>query len=373
MDKVIRIVSFQNAFNYGAVLQAYGLQQTLRKFGFKDVRFINYKPNYLMNRYKIFHIDYIKEIKQRFPSLKPILNLPFKWLAVFMRNKQFEKSIRELLAQTKVVYTDYTRVNEECDVLICGSDQIWNKEITGEYDKMFFGYGNYSGLKKIISYAPSTEVSSYNDKSISEIAVLLLRFDKISVRESHFRHFLTKYTNLHINICIDPTLLCGRDEYDRIASKRLIKNRYILVYAYDPYSKFIQDIILTIPNSSEYEIHYIYFGAAGIGTFLNRYIHDICSVNDFISLFKYASYTIVNSFHGLAFSLMFMKNFYVPYEDGKFERCLSLLETVGLTNRMIKRASDAEWEDIDYIGVNILIDKQRKSSEDFLLNTLNNI
>ena len=50
----IRILSFQNANNFGAVLQAYGLQQTILSMGYKDVKFINYNPKYLSERYNPF-------------------------------------------------------------------------------------------------------------------------------------------------------------------------------------------------------------------------------------------------------------------------------------------------------------------------------
>ena len=52
--KRIRLLSFQNAHNFGAVLQAYGLQQTIKTLGFTNVKFINYNPKYLSDRYNPF-------------------------------------------------------------------------------------------------------------------------------------------------------------------------------------------------------------------------------------------------------------------------------------------------------------------------------
>ena len=51
-------------------------------------------------------------------------------------------SINNLLYQTDKVYISYADFEDEnldCDVLICGSDQIWNKNITNEYDSFFWG------------------------------------------------------------------------------------------------------------------------------------------------------------------------------------------------------------------------------------------
>ena len=50
----IGILTFHCAHNYGAVLQCYAMQEFLRSQG-HDVEIINYRPNYLLEPYKIFN------------------------------------------------------------------------------------------------------------------------------------------------------------------------------------------------------------------------------------------------------------------------------------------------------------------------------
>lgn len=49
----IGILTFYFCYNYGAMLQAFALKVFLTRMG-HDVYFIDYKPQYLSRRYKLF-------------------------------------------------------------------------------------------------------------------------------------------------------------------------------------------------------------------------------------------------------------------------------------------------------------------------------
>lgn len=53
----IGILTFHCAHNYGAVLQAYGLQEYLRSQG-HETYIIDYRPGYLTRNYKAFNIRF---------------------------------------------------------------------------------------------------------------------------------------------------------------------------------------------------------------------------------------------------------------------------------------------------------------------------
>lgn len=153
---IVRILSYQNAQNYGAVLQAYGLQQVIKSLGFEDVQFINYNPDYLRKRCLVFPSKwYLPKEKGIRMILSFYINLPFKLLNRWRRNRQFSISRKKLLEQTPKQYKSYSDFKEiECNALILGSDQIWSTWITGLPDPVYFGKGDYIGLKRTISYAP---------------------------------------------------------------------------------------------------------------------------------------------------------------------------------------------------------------------------
>ena len=372
-NKKIRIVSFQNAHNFGAVCQAYGLQQTLLEMGYEDVQFLNYNPKYLKDRYDPmilwkkpdFHVSFLHKLSRliRWYSLV---------LATYYRNVKFKSSIKRMLKQTpKELCLAKDFVDEETDILICGSDQIWNNELTKGLDPVFFGL-TLKNAGKVISYAPSTEISSLSDEIIREIAEKTAHFSSISVREQSVKEKLQPVIAKPIDVCVDPTILCSKEAYSKVASNKLVKAPYICVYAYYPEEGIVQDTIKTIPNYEQYEIHYISFTAASINKWRDKSYHFAISVEDFISYFKYASYVVTNSFHGLAFSLMFEKNFMVTWMDGKSTRTAALLHKLYLDDKIIRSVSEVNWNPIDYNRVNHDLESLCESSREFLVNSINN-
>ncbi len=368
----VRILSYQNAQNFGALLQAYGLMKTVQKLGYQDVCFLNYNPDYLKRRYRL--------LWQLFPSQKNIksfilflVNTPFIIFNRIRRNYVFNKSRSRLLVQDN---KELSRLEDfkdiECETLICGSDQIWSTWITGEPDPVFYGVGDYKNIKCRIAYAPSTELSTFeNPLFVKKMNALLKNFDYLSARENSVKEHLQEMTGRDVALCVDPTILCGPDAFLEIASKRLVKKEYILVYAYNPKDSLINDIIKSIPKHEQYEIHYILFGSSGLLATLNRNYHAEISIEEFLSLFKYASYVVTNSFHGLAFSLLFEKNFNVGYVEKKSGRCESLLNEIGLSGRLIKQAGFVYWEYPDYPAVNEKIAEIRQESITYLNKALN--
>ena len=119
-----------------------------------------------------------------------------------------------------------------------------------------------------------------------------------------------------------------------------------------------------------YPIHYILLGAKDLYYFFNPSVHAEITVQDFLSYIKYAKYVVTNSFHGLAFSLLFEKNFNVAFCEGKYVRCLSLLQQLKLEDRFVHDGSESQWKDLDYENINNKLDTIRKNSYDYLENTL---
>ena len=370
-DKIVRIISFQNAQNYGAILQAFGLYKVIERMGFADVRFINYNPNYLKKRYNLFSLfthfnEYSTVVK-----LKYILTLPFILYYRNKRNNAISKSRRNLIKQTSVELHNLDDINNErCDYLICGSDQIWSTWITHTPDPVFYGKGNYLGIQKCIAYAPSSEISTFqNESNIVLIKDYLKGFDAISVREERIKKEIQKLTEKEVSLCVDPTILCGADDFLEVASNRIVKNPYVVVYAYNPYDPLINKIINSIPSVENYEVHYLTFGSLGLKSLTNDKLHAEVGIEDFLSFFKFASYVVTNSFHGLAFSLLFEKPFNVGFVEGISGRVESLLFQLGLNDRLIKD-NNISWSPIDFNLVKSTLTKIREDSMSYLENSL---
>ena len=88
-----------------------------------------------------------------------------------------------------------------------------------------------------------------------------------------------------------------------------------------------------------------------------------------------SEYIITDSFHGLAFSLIFHKQFLVVCADRKkFARLQSLLDLVGLEERYIHtyddlvRRKDVVTKQINYEIVDSILNRERERSRSFLNN-----
>lgn len=372
-NKKIRIVSFQNAHNFGAVCQAYGLQQTLLELGYMDVLFINYNPQYLKDRYNPLKTwQYLNLNTSIFHKISRIMRWCSFAITTWMRNRRIEQSIKRMLRQTSNELMSSKEVaEEEVDILICGSDQIWNTALTGSLDPVFFGQAKTEGYEKLISYAPSTEISALNEDTIRQMAECLKSFSAISVREDSFRNKLKPFVSKSIEVTVDPTLLCGRVAFDQIASERLERKPYICIYAYNQDEKLVRDVLQTIPDYLSYEVHYLMFAATNITQWGDSSLHSAISVEDFLSYIKHASYVITNSFHGLAFSVLYEKNFIVTWMDGKSTRCESLLRELGIGERLVKNANDVSWQTPDYQQINNTLERIREESRNFLNRNIN--
>lgn len=367
MERKIRILSFQNAYNFGAISQAYGLQQTIKNLGYKDVKFINYNPKYLSERYSPFLRKYIFPNKSIRGVLSWFISYPVFLVCRLRRNNSLRRSIKNLLEQTKNVVIDQNGLkNEEADILICGSDQVWNTSLTGSFDPVFLGRGPYKYLGYTSSYAPSTELSALTEEKARELSSLLDGFKFVSVRETQIKVALQKYTTRDIKVCVDPTILCGVDAFNAIASPRHDCNDYIVVYAYNPNDPLIIGLIKKIPNYQRYRVHTVLLDSNTLHGIFKRNIHSAITVQDFLSYIKYAKYVVTNSFHGLAFSLLFEKNFNVAFCDGKYVRCLSLLQQLGIENRFVRCQESIQWNDLDYSVINNRVNSIRDSSLDFI-------
>ena len=112
----IGILTFQQAINYGAVLQLYALQKIIQKLG-ADPEVINYISPKLKNDYKII---------RRNDGLRNLLASIFCAKAFCERKRKFKVFEKKYLNLTAKLYSkrDLTKICNEHDYVITGSDQV---------------------------------------------------------------------------------------------------------------------------------------------------------------------------------------------------------------------------------------------------------
>lgn len=103
----------------------------------------------------------------------------------------------------------------------------------------------------------------------------------------------------------------------------------------------------------------------------NPNIRQCLSPEEFIGYFYEASYIITTSYHGMAFSILFEKDFNViSIMRNETERMSSLLSILGLEDRISDQNSELKVSAVDYSEVNPKLEAFVARSRKFLDNSL---
>ena len=320
----IGILTMHRVQNYGSALQAYALQEYINRLGY-DAELIDYIfPN--------------GKHKQRRPLKQRIKSTLFKWifcLPIFRKNKRFARfysayykcSEQRFDNPQSLVQYDYPY-----DILITGSDQVWNP-IHILTDTSFFLPFAHSHTPKI-AYAPSFSVASLPAGFEAIIRPYVEDYSHISVREKSGIDIMKSLTDKEVSMVCDPTLLLTKADWNVLAAQSKIKISepyilvYVLSYAYNPYPA-INAIIEKVQQ--ELDMPLILLDAPVLDMkFKNaRFIKD-AGPAEFLYLVQHASFVITTSFHGTAFALNFGIPFYSVIRDhsGFDTRMIDLIESV---------------------------------------------
>ena len=390
------ITLFHNSLNYGGVLQAYALHKTVQNLGF-DCEVICYSKNRQtttmatvtgvvkrelvkdgstlerMSRVFDFFIRAVKyEFKKVFAILVQKVYLDRK---ISLRRKAFSAFNNEYVSSTKL-YTDDTI--SECvrvyDIFVCGSDQIWHPKLfTPVY---FLGFVPESKLK--IAYAPSIALNFLTDSEIARMQPLINRLDAISVREEQGKKLVEMMTNEEVHCVLDPTLLLNYDEWKKVIIPYPIKRPYIFCYMLGKSKKNKQFVlhaaeelgvpIVTMPFVANESYISLTYG--------DLRVYD-AGPGEFLSLIQNAEYVITDSFHGLVFSIIFRKKFFVlkrsddNIDSSMNSRVYNLLKICRLEDRLLNDVRSLELgkfdEEVDYAAVYDSLVKERERSLEFLV------
>lgn len=353
----IGILTFHRAENFGAVLQCYALQRFLQQRGY-DVEIIDYRNKNIENGYKLFTI--------RDSSLLIFLKSVIRSLLTFIircKKKISYKRFRlKYLNVSKKVYTD-SSFSRDYDIIICGSDQIWNSRLTGGLDLCYF-LGFKTAARKI-SYAASSELRDYHllDNYKLELTNILKTFKGCSVREKKFADYLHDILNINFETVIDPTFLLEKNEYLKIAINPKT-NKYVLVYNL---TENESTIAYAKRLAKEKYLKLIIINA-GIKPFYKKNV--ALDPRELLGYIANAEYIFTNSFHGLSLSLKLNKQVYVVKTDYT-SRLEDLLSSLGLGNRILQsNISNFKESYLDYTQINNVIESKVTYSVKFLLDSI---
>ncbi len=311
-QKKVLIITFYAGANYGAFLQAYCLGKQMEKEG-----------------YSVFYL------KDRFmeEDLKKY-------------NNDYERDLHKCLREAIEEYLVVTDNNENYNLAILGSDEIWNRNSTLSFRKNMY-WGINVNAEKIISYAPCSVGTSL--KRMIFRGINLLKIDGISVRDNWTRNLVKSITRKQPPVVLDPTFL---EDFSYINDNKY-DFPYLFVYSYMLDDNQISHIKRIAKDKS-------------LKTVVTGHQADWADVNiactpfEWLSLIKFSSEVFTTTFHGSVFSLIFNKEFTL---SGNNMKAILLLETFGFcsnSNDIISIRKD------DYKQINKTICELKEQSIHFL-------
>lgn len=353
----IAILTFQRAYNYGTAFQAYALQYVLQNILNCNVEIVDYECPFINDLYKPLRLDrrnanVIKAI------LKSILQYPIKK----RRYNNFNNFLNKHFNLTeKVDKKSIKKLNDNFDMFIVGSDQIWNDEITGFDETYYLDFVNEDSKK--YAYSASFGYSEISEAQINKLSEFLNKFANISAREKSAASIISKCTGKFPPITLDPTLLVDRQVWKQLAVNPVGDEKYILVYTIQPPVKLL-DFALDLKRKTGLKIIYL---NDQIKKIKGMHYKSGVSPEEFLGYFNNAEYILSNSFHGTVFPIIFKKKFFVELE-AKTQiniRSQNLLNFLELSSRS-ELVIDNIDQPIDWVNVNNKIEKLKDYSFEYL-------
>lgn len=372
----IGILTFHCAENYGAFLQTYAMQTWLEQhMGEKyNIEIIDYRPDYLIDPYKIRIVERIQNAKTLQEKCKALIIALVEVPNKVVRKCKFVKSRKHYRTSKKIYTNKEFALSSNYFALILGSDQIWNPYTTKGLDPVYFGTPGDDKCRKI-AYAASLGISSYSESEKKQMKDYLKNIYAIGVREVSSLKILNSLTDKKINLNCDPTLLVNREVWRQRVN--IIKhNKYILIYRLQNNDSIFTD---AYKIAKEKKLEILHFGDPSIKPMykdIKVQSLSFCGPFDFINYIFNAEIVLTNSFHATCFSIIFEKNFFTYLQNNRSQRLVSLAEIGGFEDRLvdykkhleINRLYDNELSDVSLIYKNLK--SLRVESEHYLLSAL---
>jgi len=295
--------------------------------------------------------------------IKLILSLCLIAPSKIRRLYKFNKFRKNNMHLTKYCKDLSDIVKQNYDTIVCGSDQIWNADITRGIDPVY--YGDIPGVNNRISYAASLGSYRFSETDEAIVKKLITNMTGCSIREKDTQAYIKDISGVNSQLVCDPVFLLDKSDYVKLIRKRLIQHKYVLVYS------IISDEEM-LKKACEYAKHngLVLVEICASKTRRKKHIQlDSLGPEEFLSAFYYADAIFTNSFHGTAFSIIFEKDFYIFNNKNGGSRLINILEIAGLNEKLIDKETvvNSLNQQTNYNSVKNNLNELIHSSKKFLI------
>lgn len=345
----VATITYSNAQNYGAMLQAYALSSYLNAFCKCDV------------------IDYRTFDSRWFKPRKEIKDIVVSAVQISQgkrRVSRFEQFRKKYLPLTTICECrdDLKKLNNEYDCFITGSDQVWNCS-HGANENFFLTFADKD--KKKVAYAASFGSSSIPKEYAEAVSSYLKEISYISIREKSGAVLVERLIGNKPPVVVDPVFLKDAAEWKQIATTVEMKKPYVFVYSTQK-SANLNQAVKDFTEKNRIKIVSTH-AIPGVHCFVRKDIGPL----EFLGYIMNAEYVISTSFHATAFSIIFEKDFCVVPHSQTGARVTDLLEDANIAECIWQR-DNYQYHQVDYSNAGVKALQTRIDfSKQFLRNCLN--
>lgn len=328
----IGILTFHRAHNYGAVLQCYALQQYLLQMG-HDTRVIDYNNKKLWEFYSWRDKSYEQKVKNN------LIKLPFRLFKYLKRRRKqilryykfvhFQEKVLKISSTESILETPY-------DLILIGSDQVWNTSITMGFDPYYWGTFEKPLKTKIATYAASLR-GCWKKEQYKEVYSALKKLDGISVREAALGKYVKSlFPDLNVFCVPDPVMLLSPIRWKSLAKKPLTNTPYVFFYQ----AEMVDSVYQTAIEIASKQGLPLFVLSANQWAVNSKECHS-ASPQEFLGWILNAKLVVTSSFHALAFCILFQKEFYaINLNRGQDNRLKNLVSMFNLDDYLINDATE---------------------------------
>lgn len=337
------ILNLWSCVNYGAALTCYGVQCLAESLGLSS-KVIHYVPK----------------------------------IALVYKGSFAEKFAKKYLNLTTPVqnYNDFLLLNNNCNIFITGSDQVWNPGIMRTHhsnvSENIYLLDFVKKENKKISYAPSFGVTDfYNNfklnKEYKEIFQYYInQFDSISVREDDGVKILKDTFNIDSIQLLDGAFHIPKDKLDEMTKNYTKTEKYIGCFTlpYFQSQKWYGKILDKISKKLNVPVK-------------NYNFNSTKSVEEWLGFIKNADFIVTDSYHAVVFSIIFNVPFIQIANAKTQSRFMSLFRLLNIDDNSIneKNAPNLDIENIikdyDWDSINQTVSLEIKKAADWLKTAIN--
>ena len=278
-----------------------------------------------------------------------------------------------------MVYTEKNleTANNKYDAFVCGSDQVWHLNYLA-YKGYFLGFASKD--KICVPYAVSTGKINMIPMERVLLKENINRFDEVGVRERSYGELVKSIHTSGVSVVLDPTLLISQEEWEKIENRDCVpQEKYVFVYLLGD-TKWHREKIQKFASEKNMKIvhlPYIMKQERPADFVLKGEGRWNVGPREFLALIHYADYVFTDSFHAMAFSVIFKKEFFVfdrfkmSNKDSMNFRVSDFLHHFDMQWRHITTRNDPFRLNVgNYTEVEKQLKKDREKSLEFLKKNL---